>query len=167
MKPNKFIYLFIAKALVAYLIWFFLYEQWLLKVGWLDNLIIDNLIFLTELLLQLFNFEYFTYGHSIGIDGSHGVYVGIPCNGIDLISLFAGFIIIFNGSWKNKIWYIPLGIIIIHFLNVIRIFALILIENSNPELLEFNHKYTFTILLYIIVFVGWMLWVRKYSTTDK
>ena len=163
MKPVKFIYLFIAKAIAVYLLWFFIYEQWLLKVGWLDNLVIDNLIYFAELLLQLFSWEYFTYGHSIGVDGSHGVYVGVPCNGLDLIALFAGFIIIFKGSWKNKLWYIPLGILIIHLLNVLRVFALILIENYNPELLEFNHKYTFTILLYVLVFFGWVVWVKKYS----
>lgn len=163
MKSVKFIYLFIAKAIAAYLLWFFIYEQWLLKVGWLDNFVIDNLIYFAELLLQLFSLDYFTYGHSIGVDGSHGVYVGVPCNGLDLIALFAGFIIIFKGSWKNKLWYIPLGIIIIHLLNVLRVFALILIENYNPELLEFNHKYTFTILLYVLVFFGWVVWVKKYS----
>ena len=165
MNSKKFIYIFIAKAFIAYLIWFVVYEQWLTKVGRLDNFIIDGLISLSAILLELFNYPYFIYDHVVGIDGSHGVFIGVPCNGLDLLALFAGFIIVFKGNWKNKIWYIPLGMMVIYFLNVLRIFALILIENSHPEALEFNHKYTFTIFLYVIVFLGWLIWVKKFSNS--
>ncbi len=165
MKSSKFVYIFLLKALSLYLIWFFIYEQWLLKVGWLDNIVINNLIYISELLLKIFNYPYFVYEHSIGIDGSHGVFVGVPCNGLDLIALFVGFILIFKGEWKQKIWFIPLGILIIHLLNAFRVFLLILIAKSNPEWLEFNHKYTFTIILYLFVFLGWMIWVKKFAET--
>lgn len=167
MNSNKIVYLFILKAIVAYLLWFFIYEQWLVKVGWFDDFVIENLILLSGYLIELFNYNYFVYDHVIGIDGSHGVYIGVPCNGIELIALFVGFIAIFNGSWKNKLWYIPLGVILIHLLNVLRVFILILIEKHNPEILEFNHKYTFTIIMYLLVFFGWMIWVKKYSKSSK
>lgn len=166
MNSKRVIYVFILKAIVAYLVWFFLYEQWLAKVGRLDDLIIDNLIFFSGALLKIFSYEYFIYNHIIGIDGSHGVYIGVPCNGLELIALFTCFIVIFKGSWKTKVWYVPLGIAIVHLLNICRIFALILIENYNPEALEFNHKYTFTVILYLFVFMGWMIWVKKYSRLD-
>lgn len=163
MKSNKTVYIFILKSIVAYLLWFFIYEQWLAKVGWVDDFIIDNLIYFSGFLVELFNYDYFIYDHVIGIDGSHGVYIGVPCNGLDLIALFAGFIIIFKGSWKVKLWYVPLGVLLIHVLNILRVFFLILIEKYNPEALEFNHKYTFTVLLYLFVFFGWMFWVKKYA----
>lgn len=162
-KQQKIIIYFFIKAIALYLIWYFIYEKWLMKVGWLDNIIIDNLVNLNNKILSFIGYETFIYGHVIGIQGSHGVFIGTPCNGIDLMALFVGFILIFQGSWKNKIWFISLGMIIIHALNLFRVAALTIMAKSAPELLDFNHKYTFTIILYGIVFIGWMIWVKKYA----
>ncbi|HLP33030.1 MAG TPA: hypothetical protein VK202_06125, partial [Bacteroidia bacterium] len=46
--------------------------------------------------------------------------VGRACNALELFVLFAGFIIAFPGSVKHKFWFIPVGLVLIHFLNVIR-----------------------------------------------
>jgi hypothetical protein len=40
---------------------------------------------------------------------------------------------------------------------------LIFIQIKSPESLEFNHKYTFTLLVYSLIFALWMLWVNRYS----
>ncbi len=119
-KKQKIILLFFLKAVLLYLLWLLLYENWLLRVGWIDKIVIDNLVFTTDVLLQWMGYETFVVEHAIGIQGSHGVFIGTPCNGMELMALFAGFVIIFHGSWKNKLWYIPLGLIIIHFLNLLR-----------------------------------------------
>jgi len=166
MKSNQFVILFIIKAVVLYIIWYAIYEQWILKVGWLDNIIIDNLVYITNKLLVLLGYVTFVYDHTFGIDGSNGVYIGTPCNGIELMALFSGFVLIFHGDWRNKVWFIPLGILIIHFLNIVRIFALVIIAKWAPETLDFNHKYTFTLLLYFIVFLGWVLWVKKFAVNQ-
>ena len=55
----------------------------------------------------------------IGIDGSGGLWIGDNCNGIALFGLFSGFIIAFPGKWWKKIIYIPIGIVLIEFVNVI------------------------------------------------
>ncbi len=162
-KQIKFLILFFVKAILLYFIWFFLYENWLMKVGFVDNIIIDSLIYFTDLLLQFFGYSTFVYEHAIGIQGSHGVYIGIPCNGLDLMALFAGFILLFSGSWKTKFWFIPLGLLIIYVLNLVRVLVLTIMAKTAPEYLDFNHKYTFTILLYMFVFFGWLLWVNKYA----
>ena len=81
-----------------------------------------------------------------GVDGSNGVWIGGPCNGITLMFLFAIFVIAYPGSFKNKLWYVPLGILIVHIINIIRIIVLALIANYNYYYLDFNHTYTFTFL---------------------
>ncbi len=164
---ESYLILFFLKALGLYLLWYVVYELWLSKVGWFDNLIIDNLVQMTYSILDFFEYKLFRLEHVIGIDGSHGVYIGTPCNGVELMALFIGFIIIFKGSWKNKIWFIPIGVVVIHFLNLFRVIGLTLMAKYNPSLIEFNHKYTFTVLLYFIVFLGWMLWVKFYSKNKK
>jgi exosortase family protein XrtF len=165
MKSNKFILLFLAKAILLYIIWYVGYELWLKKLGSLDVLIIDNLMYLSFETLTFFNFIVNLDHHKMWIDQSSvAVLVGTGCNGVELFALFTGFILAFNGKWKNKLWFIPAGILIIHFFNVLRIIALTLNGLISPSFLEFNHKYTFTIILYCLTFFGWMLWVKYFST---
>ena len=101
---------------------------------------------------------------TVGIYGGlANVFIATGCNGIEMMALFAGFVLIFEGSWKHKIWFIPLGVIILHGLNILRVLSLIFIGRNSLENLEFNHKYTFTILLYLITFLFWMIWVKYFS----
>lgn len=168
MKANKFIFYFILKAIIIYVIWFLIYDLWLKKVGILDNLIIDNLVYLSVQFLEFFDYMLYVDHHKVGIHGAYSsVIVGSGCNALELFALFAGFVLIFEGSWKNKLWFIPLGIIIIHLLNVSRILALIFSGTISKSLLQFNHKYTFTIIMYIITFVGWMIWVKYFASKTK
>jgi exosortase family protein XrtF len=98
---------------------------------------------------------------------SHGVWIGEPCNGIKIFGLFAIFILCFKGSIKNKVWFISLGIIIIHILNILRIAVLSYIAAVNPNLLNFNHNITFQVLIYGAMFLLWFLWIKRFSNTSK
>jgi len=162
-KEQRQLILFFIKALLLYIIWYLVYEEWLYKVGWLDDLIIDNLVLLAEKSLTLLGYLVFVNHHDIGIDGSHGVFIGSPCNGVSLMALFVGFIILFKGKWMHKLWFSLLGLFIIHLLNVLRIVSLVMVAKYAPTQLDFNHKYTFTVLLYAFIFLGWVIWVKKFS----
>jgi exosortase/archaeosortase family protein len=97
-----------------------------------------------------------------------GVWVGDNCNGFKLFSIFSIFILAFpTNNWRSKLWYIPLGLIIVHLANIIRIMALILINDANPSYLDFNHDYTFTIFVYGIIFGLWWWWLKKYSFKNE
>jgi exosortase family protein XrtF len=160
---DKFIAKFILKAFCLYLIWFFIYDNWLLKDGWLDHFLINHLVDATSMILNFIGFDTFQYADAVGIDGTHGVLIGAPCNGLELFALFTGFIIIFPGKISNKLVYIPIGVLIIHFLNILRLVGLAVVVLYYPDSLDFNHKYTFTIIIYGIVFLMWMMWVKKFA----
>jgi exosortase/archaeosortase family protein len=167
VKTNKFIILFVAKAIGLYLLWYLIYDLWLKKVGVLDTWIIDSIVYFTVKILELFGYLLFVDYHAIGLPGAYSnVFIGNGCNGLELFVLFTGFILIFKGSWKDKVWFVPLGIIIIHFLNVLRVIGLIFSGRVSVDFLAFNHKYTFTILLYIITFIGWLIWVKYFSEKE-
>jgi len=167
MKSNKFIIYFLLKAIALYAAWYCTYDLWLKKVGVLDNKIIDSIVYFSANILETFGYILFIDYHKIGIAGSEvSALVGRGCNGLELFALFAGFVLIFEGSWKNKIWFIPLGVVIIHFLNVLRVIGLVLSGNISSELLHFNHKYTFTIIMYIITFIGWIIWVKYFAKSS-
>lgn len=165
IKPqDKFIALFILKGLALYLIWFLIYDNWLLKDGMVDHFLIQHLVDSTQFFLNFLGYDTFQYADSVGVDGTHGVLIGAPCNGMDLFALFAGFIMIFPGKVKHKLFFIPLGLLIIHILNIIRLVGLAMIVVYFPKSLEFNHKYTFTFIVYAVVFLMWVIWIKKYST---
>ena len=98
---------------------------------------------------------------------NHGVWIGEPCNGLKLFGVFSIFIIAFPGDFKTKLWYIPLGVIILHFINVIRIAILTIIQAYNPLFLNFNHNVTFQVIIYSFIFLLWYLWTKKFSSLSK
>ena len=168
MKSNKFIRLFLAKAILLYIIWYVGYDLYLKKVGVLDNLIVDNLVYLSFEILTFFRFNLNLDYHTLSIiDSSVTVFVGSGCNGLELFALFTGFIIAFKGSWMKKLWFIPVGILIIHFFNILRVISLVLVARFSPLWLDFNHKYTFTIILYCLTFLLWMVWAKYFAITMK
>jgi len=160
---------FLFKALVFYVVWIIVYDNWLHPQGNFDRWMIDNLIHNTRFILTSLNYQLIPlpnpddFIRTVGIDGSHGVWVGDPCNGLTLIALFTGFVIAYPGKLIHKIWFITLGNLFIHFMNVIRISALCIVLLYYPESLDFNHTYTFTIMVYSIVFGLWILWANKFS----
>ena len=164
---------FVVYAFTLYVFWFIIYDNWLQPARTLDQFVIVTIIDHVAVLLRLIGFEIASpadYGpgiRTIGIMGSSEVWIGDSCNGIKLFALFTGFVIAYPGPLLKKIWFIPFGIITIHFLNVIRVAVLAIIVKYFPETLDFNHTYTFTILVYSYVFTLWYLWANKLSIVDQ
>jgi exosortase family protein XrtF len=89
------------------------------------------------------------------------VYEG--CNGINIVIIFAGFLIAF-GPWKKSLLLASLvGVVIIHIFNIIRIAGLFLITVYKPGWSYFTHKYLFTAVIYAVVFFLWIAWVKYAS----
>lgn len=103
------------------------------------------------------------YKSSIAIIGDGPLYVGDGCSGLELFLLFAGFILIMPGKPLHKLWFMPAGLLLILMLNIVRIISLVLIHHYRPSWLYFNHKYTFVVLVYSVVFLLWMFWVNRFS----
>jgi exosortase family protein XrtF len=82
------------------------------------------------------------------------------CNGVSVMILFVSFLFGLSVFHRAMLWFIPLGLGIIHLANLIRIHGLILVHIHRPEWTGFVHKYLFTLALYAIVFVLWIWWVR-------
>jgi exosortase family protein XrtF len=96
------------------------------------------------------------------INNSGIVCIGTGCSGVELFLIFAVFILLFKGRSNNFLWFIPFGILLIAILNIFRIIALSLIVLYAPDYLDFNHKYTFTIIVYGFLIWLWMYWMNRY-----
>src|SRR5690606_9841133 len=101
--------------------------------------------------------------YHMGIEGTLGVVIGNPCDGLSLFILFSAFLIVFEGKWWFKAIFIIVGIVLIHFLNVVRVIALAVIVKYSPESLDFHHSYTFTLFVYLCIFLLWMLRIKIYK----
>jgi exosortase family protein XrtF len=155
---------FLAKVLLMYIAWYGIYELWLHPRQTVDLFIIDISIKSSKFILETFGYAVFTGSDRLmGIDGVPGLWIGDNCNGLALFALFAGFIIAYPGPWKKKLLYIPIGILLLQALYIIRLVALAIIQTYSLEMTEFNHTYTFTIIIYGFIFLLWMKWVNTYS----
>lgn len=155
---------FLLIGLAFYLFWLFLYEYWIHPSGIADKLVIDNTLMLSQKVLGMLGYISERSGERlIKIQGTPGLFIGDSCNGISLFALFSIFIISFPGKIISKIFFIPIGISVIHLLNVLRVVLLAVIETYSYEWTEFNHTYTFTILIYIVIFFMWLFWINKFS----
>lgn len=163
---------FLAVAGILFVGWYLLYELVLHPWGALDRAVIDNLIHLSGALLTALGYTLLPEPanaemiRTIGVQGGHLLWIGDPCNGVSLFAVFALFLITYPGPWRHKLWFIPLGLLSIHLINVVRIAALCIVVSIDYELLNFNHDYTFYVVVYGWVFLLWYLWVKRFARTD-
>lgn len=76
--------------------------------------------------------------------------------------------ILFPGPWKHKLWYIPAGLVIIEWTNVVRICGVLLMQIPWPNSFHIAHDYVFKVFFYLVIFLMWVLWVEKfYNPTIK
>jgi exosortase/archaeosortase family protein len=89
------------------------------------------------------------------------------CNGIDLMFIYAGIIILLPSSYKRKIAFCTVGIGVIILANIVRVCALYFIFKYQQSAFDFSHHYLFTILMYLLIFFGWLLFIKKGKVYEK
>lgn len=166
LSGNRRLVRFILIATAMYLVWFFGYERWLALDGRLDTALCIQIAHSSAALLRTFGFDASLDAVSPSVllmNKKAAVIVGVPCNGLVLYALFAGFVLAFPGPWRRKLWFIPAGMALIWVLNVLRVGALALNHHYAHQSVDFNHHYTFTFVVYSCIFGLWMLWARRLS----
>jgi exosortase/archaeosortase family protein len=123
------------------------------------------------ILKHVFSLDFTTEGQTIWValqDGRSGyVEVSPGCTSLKQWMHWLFIMLLFPGPWKHKLWYIPLGIIIIHFVNIIRIVGLSLTLKPWADHFDFFHDYIFKTFFYFMIFVMWVLWVEIFVEKKK
>jgi exosortase/archaeosortase family protein len=91
--------------------------------------------------------------------------ISLSSSGLKPMLQFTVLMLIIPGPWKNKAWFIPIGIIVIHLTNVLRIICFIIILRHWPQQIEYAHYTYLRLLFYIVIFGLWVVWVEKISIT--
>jgi exosortase/archaeosortase family protein len=101
------------------------------------------------------------YANEITLQNHFTVLVVWGCTAIKQSFIFLCIMLITPGPEKHKFWYIPLGLILIYFINVFRIFAITLICKDYPQYFYFLHYYLFKYIFYVLIFFIWIFWEEK------
>lgn len=93
------------------------------------------------------------------------VYEG--CNGLNVMIIFLSFLLAFGPYKKALIWFLLGGIVLIHLANLARLILLFWVSVYYEHYLYFTHKYIFTGVLFALVFVLWIVWIRKFTSSKS
>lgn len=90
------------------------------------------------------------------------------CNGLDLFVIYVGLIVLLPFyKMKRKIAFIIGGLAVLLVANIARVTLLYWIYFYHRPIFQINHKYIFTLLLYLIIFCGWLLFTKKGFKDEK
>lgn len=97
------------------------------------------------------------------IDGTPGIYVADHCIGLAPMVVFSFLILFFTGSWKNKLWFVPMGNAVILLINALRVAALAYTAaHYSSRFFEINHTVIYVGITYgaILAMVIW--WMNRF-----
>ncbi len=89
------------------------------------------------------------------------------CTAIKQLYIFILLIILYKGPVKSKLWYIPVGCLILGIYNIIRIAMICILTKNNPERFESLHDGWFKYLFYGLIFLLWVFWEERFVKKDK
>ncbi len=88
--------------------------------------------------------------------------VGLGCSGLKQLYQWTVLMLFYPGSWKNKLWYIPMGLVVVHLTNVFRILLMVFVTINLPEHWHFIHDYIARPFFYVVMFAMWVYWNEHY-----
>ena len=97
--------LFILKALGIFILWYFVYELYLLPNGHLDEWVSLNVVAASNGIISFLGYETWTMHRILGIYGNAGIELVDGCTGISAIGLFSGFILAYPEIGKKGEFY--------------------------------------------------------------
>jgi len=112
-------------------------------------------------------FHEIQYLTSIFYKNEKALSVADVCNALELLVLYAGFIICFPAGIKRKISFTIGGILLICLVNILRCAGLAWIFIYYPDYGDFSHHYVFTFIVYVCIFLLWFWFSKKPSVNVK
>ena len=151
--------LFLLKAGGVYAAWLLIYDFIVLPDGRLDTWLSITGVKLAAAGLSFVGWEIETAGRFIACAGNRGVEIQNGCNGMDLLGLYAGFIIAYPGPMRKRLFLLAGGLLLLYFANVFRIAVFALSNVYFPEYWDKIHTYNSYVIFYPLVLGLWYIWI--------
>ncbi len=103
-----------------------------------------------------------TVGNALFFENNGYVEVVGSCSGLKQFYQWTILILLFPGPWKKKLWFIPMGLLVIHIVNILRIVILSVVTVHWPDQWDFIHLWVLRPFFYVVIFALWMIWEEKF-----
>lgn len=175
-KKYKSVIRFVVVFLGSYLLLSALYSYYLkasAEGGYPPDYVTNLVARQTATILNAVGYEVFLAEntHSKGMllvtNNSYSVNIVEGCNSMSVIILFISFVISFAESFKKTILFLLAGGVLIYIVNLFRIAFLVVALQKYPEYQETLHAVVFPAIIYGMVFILWIVWVRTLNSKPR
>ena len=154
---------------ILYVIWNEWLDYWPIKdlvdklFVWASKLLFDQSTWTLE---NVFKIDFFTKDQAMWFLNNKGTYscvsVAPECTSLKQWMHWLFLMLLYPGPWKHKLWYIPLGLVIVEFTNVVRVVGIALFLRPFPNDFALAHDVIFKIVFYLVIFIMWAVWNDKF-----
>jgi exosortase/archaeosortase family protein len=88
----------------------------------------------------------------------YGVRIIWACSGLKQMYIFFCIALFSRGKWASKLVFIPFGLLLVYYTNVIRIVITAAITKYHHDWFPFLHDYVTKYGFYIVIFLIWVVW---------
>lgn len=178
MKQNKVVILFLVKFFVVYFSLTGLYSFYLNKVqdtgaiftcAPITNTVTNH----AQKVCEFLGYDVKTsqnFGElsiAFEVNGNYVANIVEGCTSVSVMILFLAFIIAFSGKLKATVLFGIVGLTLIYITNIFRIVLMTLAIYHYPEYQNILHDIVFPGIIYGMVFLLWVIWVRKFAIINK
>ncbi len=177
LRPYYDIILFVVAMLAANYFWKFtvMGDDGGLHVTWfgLDithpfDVMAHHIASVVYWLLSLTNEHvHFQYPNFIYFDSGSAVRIVWSCTALKQSFIWIVIMLVARGSWKRKLWFIPLGLACAYLFNIVRITLINMVIEHHPEMFDLLHEYIFKYLFYGMLFCLWLWWTHRIGLKAK
>jgi exosortase/archaeosortase family protein len=174
LNDKKVIVFFFLRLSLLFSIWFFVYSLFLKPPRYIDKPVTDVI---SAGVVKSLNFfidddSKVSWTNELTPAGGNALMqfdkkvIGIydVCNGVDLMFIYISILFLLPFSLVRKIVFSIVGIVVITLANILRVCLLYYIYIHYQNAFDFSHHYLFTILMYLLIFYGWILFTRTKPT---
>jgi exosortase/archaeosortase family protein len=104
---------------------------------------------------------------TIRFDTGTGTTIIWGCTGIKQSFIWIVIMLVARGSWKHKLWFIPLGLACAYLFNILRITLIAMALEHHPDWFHMLHDYVFKYLFYGMLFLLWLWWSNRLTDTEQ
>jgi len=91
----------------------------------------------------------------------HSAQIIWACTGLKQAFICFCVIAFSRGTWSEKLWFIPLTLLVVYLFNIFRITVIVACMNRHPDWFDFLHLYVFKYIFYGVIFLMWVFWEEK------
>jgi exosortase/archaeosortase family protein len=122
----------------------------------------------SELILNAIGFDVsMDMRNVIRHNNGYSVQIIWACTGLKQSYIYFCIIAFYRGPWVKKLWYIPLGLLVVYLFNIFRITFIVAVIRDFPHWFHFLHLYLFKYMFYIVIFGLWVIWEEKIAGKAK